>query len=169
MSEIFEAREVRVANEDAIDWLVRSALPRFLSLVSLEAHASYFSALEPFKGFTPSGRISGWQGTGAKLAEADDLIDRMLGNLIRLSNRLPEREVTEMQTETRRVISFASRKMLPSRLGVNAKRTIFLASHLSLCALHLLDDGLDEFDEAWEDVFRSIADRAVLRELHSNQ
>lgn len=169
MSLIPEERTARVIEQDAIDWLVRSALPRFLLLVGLDAQASYFSALEPFKGFTPSGRVRGWQGAGAKLAEADELINLMMGRLFKIDNRVPMQEETELQKETRRVISFASRKMLPSRLGVNTKRTIFLASHLSLCALHLLDDGQGEFDEAWEDVFRSIADRAVLREILSNQ
>lgn len=41
---------VDVTPEEAADWIVRSALPRFLDLLTLTDEAAYFYGLEPFKG-----------------------------------------------------------------------------------------------------------------------
>ena len=154
---------VNVTPEDAADWLVRSALPRFLDLLTLTDHAAYFYGLEPFKGYTASGRLRGWQGAGVRLTAAEDSVNAMYRNLLDIRNRFSEHETTDAEVQASGVCVFARRVMLPSRLGWTAYRVIGTASRLAKHAAEAAGDDSETIEDAWQEVFDAIADRARLR------
>lgn len=154
---------VDVTPEDAADWIVRSALPRFLDLLTLTDDAEYFYGLEPFKDYTPTGRLRGWQGAGVRLAAAEDAVNVMYRNLLGIRNRFSEHETTEAEKQARGACVFARRVMLPSRIGWTAYRVIGTASRLAKHAAETAGEGPESIEDAWQDAFDAIADRARLR------
>lgn len=154
---------VEVTRAEAADWIVRGALPRFLDLLTLSVDAAYFSGLEPFRGYTPTGRVRGWQGAGVRLAAAEETVSAAHARLIAVNPHHVRDAPTGAEVEARRACVFARTVMLPSRLGWTAYRVIGRASRLAKHAAQMTDDGRALVDEAWEDAFRAITDRAVLR------
>ena len=154
---------VNVAPEDAADWIMRSTLPRFLELLTLTDDAAYFSGLEPFTGYTPTGRLRGWQGAGTRLAAVETSVNLMYRRLLATRTRFPHVEPTASEVEARGACVFARSVMLPSRLGWNAYRVIGRSSRLAKYAAEATSDGQQDVEQAWRDVYYALADRAQLR------
>lgn len=156
---------VTVTADEAADWIVRSALPQFLDLLTLSDHAQYFYRLHPFSGHTPTGRLRGWQGAGVKLAAAEEAVNSMYFRFFGVEGRFSRYSHSAVETEARRACVFARRVMLPSLLGCHAYRLIGRASQLAKGAAESIGGGLEAVDDTWRTVFDAVTDRARLRPL----
>lgn len=155
--------QIPVTSEEAADWLVRSALPRFLDLLTLTDDAAYFRGLEPFNGYTPTGRLRGWRGANTRLLATEDIVHDMYETLLSVHNRFSKNEPTDAEIHTRSAANFARRVMLPSRLGWTAYRVIVTASRLAKHGAEIAGDDQEEIALAWQDARDALADRARLR------
>lgn len=156
--------QVGITRDEAADWLVRSALPRFLELVEMGDEATYFRSLSPYQGHTATGRIRGWQGARARVVHAERNLNSMFGKLVEQYPVDMGREPTLAEDEVHKAIVFARSVLSPSQLGGDAHRVIALSSRIVLAVTRLLrDTGQPEVDDAWRDAWHAITDRAQLR------
>jgi len=154
-----------ISRTTAADWLVRSALPPFLSLISREEDAARLAGLPPFEGHTPHGRIRGWRGTAALLrdvrTEVDDVYIWLAQTYGRRWSYDPGRHPGH--DEVRRIANFGRHALLPSRIGWDAYYLLNASSRVLARAAEAadeLDDALDALDDAWDAAWRTASDRA---------
>lgn len=158
---------VSVGPEDAADWLIRSALPRFLSLMTLTGHAHHFAQLPPYEGHTSTGKVRGWQGAGSRIKTVERHLSDLQHGLERTGIRYEPVEPSDTERETRDACEYAQGVLLPSRLGWDAYRVIGASSRLARHAAQVAGDpaGAELVESAWRDSWLALTDRAQVRTL----
>lgn len=152
--------------EDAVDWLVRSAVPKFLSLLSQDEQAAHFVALPPFQGLTDSGRLRGWQGVGRRILEAHGLVEDGFVRAINLvSQPLPHIDRSDAELQVRQVAYFAARAIAPSRVGWNAYRLITHTARFAEYSAAAFGAPIEDLQETWYQCDSALTDRAQLRQM----
>lgn len=155
-----------VSSGEASDWLVRSALPRFLSLAGLWDAAAYFRALPSFDGQTSSGRLRGWQGAGSRLKAAEERLDGMRGRLTEMQPFCHWTDSSPWERELAPVRSLAYKSMLPSRVGWAANRVVLQCDQLVQQMMPLvLEEDQRVVADAWTEVGCELANRVRRRSM----
>lgn len=169
-----ETNSLVVTESDRADWLVRSALPRFLDLMMLTNEAAWFRALVPYQAHSPIEEAQGWERVTAMLDNAtvglafarDDLLFsfQLLKGVVVPVHLQRAGPYAEYERRVRRACVVTNRRIVPTGLGKTSYRVLSLCHTVAMLAheFHGKSGVPVEVEAAWADAWQSLTDRATL-------